>query len=33
MLLNLARGVFGEQQNLEKLIQKIMLDAQELLQC
>ncbi|XP_060580417.1 cGMP-specific 3',5'-cyclic phosphodiesterase-like isoform X2 [Ruditapes philippinarum] len=33
LLLNLARGVFEEQQNLEKLVQKIMLDAQELLQC
>ena len=25
--------MFEEQQNLEKLVQKIMLDAQELLQC
>ncbi|WAR21563.1 PDE6-like protein [Mya arenaria] len=33
LLLNLARGVFVEQQNLEKLIEKIMLDAQDLLQC
>lgn len=33
LLLNLARGVFEEQQNLEKLVQKIMLDAQDLLQC
>ncbi|XP_053406737.1 cGMP-specific 3',5'-cyclic phosphodiesterase-like isoform X2 [Mercenaria mercenaria] len=33
LLLNLARGVFEEQQNLENLVQKIMLDAQELLQC
>ncbi|XP_052269841.1 cGMP-specific 3',5'-cyclic phosphodiesterase-like isoform X2 [Dreissena polymorpha] len=33
LLLSLARGVFKEQQNLEKLIQKIMLDAQDLLQC
>ncbi|VDI73320.1 Hypothetical predicted protein [Mytilus galloprovincialis] len=33
MLLNLARGVFTEQTNLDKLIKKIMLDAQGLLKC
>ena len=33
MLLNLARGVFEEQTNLDQLIKKIMLDAQGLLKC
>lgn len=33
MLLNLARGVFEEQTNLDQLIKKIMLDAQSLLKC
>lgn len=33
VLLNLARGVFEEQTNLDKLIKKIMLDAQGLLKC
>ncbi|KAJ8317387.1 hypothetical protein KUTeg_005291 [Tegillarca granosa] len=33
MLLNLARGIFEEQNSLQKLVQKIMLDAQELLKC
>ena len=29
----MARGIFEEQTNLEKLVQKIMLDAQGLLKC
>ncbi|KAK0041345.1 cGMP-specific 3 5-cyclic phosphodiesterase isoform X3 [Biomphalaria pfeifferi] len=33
LLLHLARGMFEEQSNLEKLVQKIMLDAQDLLKC
>ncbi|KAL8567861.1 hypothetical protein ACOMHN_058983 [Nucella lapillus] len=33
LLLHLARGIFEEQTNLEKLVQKIMLDAQDLLKC
>ncbi|CAG5133199.1 unnamed protein product, partial [Candidula unifasciata] len=33
LLLHLARGIFEEQSNLEKLVQKIMLDAQDLLKC
>lgn len=33
MLLHLARGIFEEQTNLEKLVQKVMLDAQDLLKC
>ncbi|XP_070212342.1 cGMP-specific 3',5'-cyclic phosphodiesterase-like isoform X7 [Littorina saxatilis] len=33
LLLHLARGIFQEQTNLEKLVQKIMLDAQDLLKC
>ncbi|ESO86557.1 hypothetical protein LOTGIDRAFT_71258, partial [Lottia gigantea] len=33
LLLHLARGVFEEQTNLNKLIEKIMLDAQEILKC
>ncbi|KAK6185640.1 hypothetical protein SNE40_007829 [Patella caerulea] len=33
LLLHLARGVFEEQTNLNKLIEKIMLDAQEMLKC
>ncbi|KAL5016395.1 hypothetical protein ScPMuIL_005984, partial [Solemya velum] len=33
LLLNLARGIFKEQSNLEKLVQKIMLESQELLKC
>ncbi|XP_059177094.1 LOW QUALITY PROTEIN: cGMP-specific 3',5'-cyclic phosphodiesterase-like [Physella acuta] len=33
LLLHLARGIFEEQTNLERLVQKIMTDAQELLTC
>ncbi|XP_076460762.1 cGMP-specific 3',5'-cyclic phosphodiesterase-like isoform X2 [Babylonia areolata] len=33
LLLHLARGIFQEQTNLEKLVQMIMLDAQDLLKC
>jgi hypothetical protein len=33
LLLSLARGIFQEQTSLEKLVQKIMLDAQDLLKC
>ncbi|BFY98626.1 hypothetical protein BsWGS_01666 [Bradybaena similaris] len=33
LLLYLARGIFLEQSNLEKLVQKVMLDAQDLLKC
>ena len=33
MLLSLARGIFEEQSDLEKLVQKIMLEAQDLLKC
>ncbi|XP_013378617.1 cGMP-specific 3',5'-cyclic phosphodiesterase isoform X3 [Lingula anatina] len=33
MLLKLARGIFEEQSSLEKLVQKIMIEAQELLRC
>ncbi|XP_062580014.1 cGMP-specific 3',5'-cyclic phosphodiesterase-like isoform X3 [Saccostrea cucullata] len=33
LLLNLARGVFQEQTSLERLIQKVMLDSQDMLKC
>lgn len=33
MLLTLARGIFEEQANLENLVQKIMIEAQDLLKC
>ncbi|XP_069140348.1 cGMP-specific 3',5'-cyclic phosphodiesterase-like isoform X2 [Argopecten irradians] len=33
LLLNLARGVFEEQTSLEKLLQKIILQSQDLLKC
>ncbi|XP_061185841.1 cGMP-specific 3',5'-cyclic phosphodiesterase-like isoform X5 [Saccostrea echinata] len=33
LLLNLARGVFEEQTSLERLIQKVMLDSQDMLKC
>ncbi|KAL3863382.1 hypothetical protein ACJMK2_005139, partial [Sinanodonta woodiana] len=33
LLLQLAKGVFEEQSNLEKLVQKIMLESQDLLKC
>ncbi|XP_041368878.1 cGMP-specific 3',5'-cyclic phosphodiesterase-like isoform X2 [Gigantopelta aegis] len=33
LLLHLARGIFSEQTNLEKLVEKVMLDAQDLLKC
>ncbi|XP_046371054.1 cGMP-specific 3',5'-cyclic phosphodiesterase-like [Haliotis rufescens] len=33
LLLNLARGVFEEQTRLQQLVQKIMVDAQQLLKC
>ncbi|XP_046569896.1 cGMP-specific 3',5'-cyclic phosphodiesterase-like [Haliotis rubra] len=33
LLLNLARGIFEEQTRLQQLVQKIMLDAQQLLKC
>ena len=33
LLLSLAKGIFSEQQNLDKLVEKILLDSQELLQC
>uniref|UniRef100_K1QIC6 Phosphodiesterase n=1 Tax=Magallana gigas TaxID=29159 RepID=K1QIC6_MAGGI len=33
LLLNLARGIFEEQTSLERLIQKVMLDSQDMLKC
>ena len=33
MLLRLARGIFAEQTNLDKLVEKIMLESQEILKC
>ena len=33
MLLSLARGIFEEQQNLDKLVERIMLEAQDMLKC
>lgn len=32
-MLNLARGIFEEQTSLERLIQKVMLDSQDMLKC
>ena len=33
MLLNLAKGIFEEQANLDNLVKKIMKESQELLKC
>ena len=32
-MLNLARSVFMEQQNLDRLVERILIESQQLLQC